>query len=78
MDENPDTSFQEQSSSGSRSPQQRAAFASQSQKPLPPIEDGTHDRWRILLVELAFLINDFLRNAADRKSLKAEKTFSGN
>jgi hypothetical protein len=73
MDENPDKSFQEQSSSGSRSPQQRAAFGSQSQKPLAAIEDGKHDRWRILLVELAFLLNDFLRNAADRKSLKAEK-----
>lgn len=73
MDKNPDKSFQEQSSSGSRPPQQRAALGSQSQKPLPAIEDGKHDRWRILLVELAFLLNDFFRIASDRKSLKAEK-----
>ena len=73
MDENPDKSFQEQGSSGSRPPQRRAALGSQAQKPLAAIDDGKHDRWRILLVELAYLLNEFLRNASDPKSPKAEK-----
>jgi hypothetical protein len=73
MDENPDKSFQEQSGSGSRPPQRRAAPGPPVQKPLPATEDGKHDRWRILLVELAYLLNEFFRNASDRKSHKAEK-----
>ena len=73
MDENPGKSFKEQSSSGSRPQQQRAAPGLQAQKPLPATEDGTHDRWRILLVELAYLFKEFFRNASDQKSLKAEK-----
>jgi len=73
MDENPDNSFQEQGNSGNRPPQRRAALGSQAQKPLATIDDGKHDRWRILLVELAYLLNEFLRNASDPKSPKAEK-----
>jgi hypothetical protein len=73
MDENPDKSFQEQSSSDSRLPHRNAALGSQAQKPLAAINDGKHDRWRILLVELAYLLNEFFRNASERKSLKAEK-----
>jgi len=73
MDENPDKSFQEQSSSDSRPPHRDAAPGSQEQKPLAAIDDGKHDRWRILLVELAYLLNEFFRNASDRKNPKAEK-----
>jgi len=73
MDETPDKSLKKLGRTGSRPPQRRSAPGSQFQKPLPATVDGKHDRWCILLVELAYLLNEFFRNAPDRKSVKAEK-----
>ncbi len=73
MDETSQKLLQELSGTASTPPEGQSAPGVTAQKPMIAAEDGKQDRWRILLVELAYLLNASFRDAPYGESVKAEK-----
>ncbi len=73
MDKTSQKLFEELSGIGSRPPPAPATPAAKAQETAPELEDGKHDRWRMLLVELAYLINASFRDVHYWEGVKAEK-----
>jgi hypothetical protein len=73
MDESSQKLLQELSSTGSRPSQGQSTPGATEPKALPMTEDGEQDRWRVLLVDLAYLLNASFRDVTYLEGVKAEK-----
>ena len=73
MDETSQQLLQELNSIGSKPLGAQSKTGSAAQKLIPAPQEDKHDRWRILLVDLAYLISESLRDIHYWEGVKAEK-----
>lgn len=73
MDETSQKLLQELSGIGSRPLDEQSTTGSAAQKQIPALKEDKHDHWRILLVDLAYLISDSFRDVHYWEGIKAEK-----
>jgi hypothetical protein len=73
MDETAEKLLKQLEGAGTRQTEAPSSPSAAEQIPFQSVQDGEHDRWRILLVELAYLLNASFRDVHYWEGVKAEK-----